>query len=87
MSQSNLIFGTLLLAFIIYITSRGQLPEYIRLFTEKGSATGIGSDKSGSTSIFGVKGTSLHKYSTNTPSWLNNILGGIQNTRISVDEK
>jgi len=33
MRQSNIIFGTLLLAFVIYITLRGQLPEYIALFT------------------------------------------------------
>lgn len=33
MRQSNIIFGTLLFAFVIYITLRGQLPEYIALFT------------------------------------------------------
>lgn len=33
MRQSTIIFGTLLLAFVIYITLRGQLPAYLGLFT------------------------------------------------------
>jgi hypothetical protein len=30
--QSTVIFGTLLFAFIVYITLRGQLPAYLDLF-------------------------------------------------------
>ncbi len=49
MSQSNLIFGILLFAFIVYITSRGQLPDYISLFTSKGSGEHTTASKSTST--------------------------------------
>lgn len=35
MRQSTVIFGTLLLAFIVYITLRDQLPEYLALFKGK----------------------------------------------------
>lgn len=37
MRQSNVIFGALLFAFIVYITVRGQLPAYLDLFRGKGS--------------------------------------------------
>lgn len=33
MRQSTIIFGTLLASFVIYITLRGQLPDYLALFT------------------------------------------------------
>lgn len=33
MKQSTIIFVTLLVAFVIYITIRGQLPAYFSLFT------------------------------------------------------
>lgn len=33
MRQSTIIFGTLVFAFVIYITVRGQLPAYFSLFT------------------------------------------------------
>jgi hypothetical protein len=39
MSQSNWIFGVLLFAFIVYITTKGELPSYIALFTSKGATT------------------------------------------------
>lgn len=39
MKQSNVIFGTLLLAFVIYITLRGQLPAYLSLFSGEGSSS------------------------------------------------
>lgn len=32
MSQSNIIFGALIFAFVIYITVRDQLPNYFALF-------------------------------------------------------
>lgn len=32
MSQSSVIFGTLIFAFVIYVTSRGMLPRFIDLF-------------------------------------------------------
>ena len=35
MRQSTIIFGTLLFSFIVYITLRGQMPEYLGLFTAK----------------------------------------------------
>ena len=39
MRQSTIIFGSLLLAFVVYITLRGQLPSYLNLFTGKGANT------------------------------------------------
>jgi len=33
--QSNVIFGTLIFAFIVFITMRGQLPAYLDLFKSK----------------------------------------------------
>lgn len=38
MKQSNIIFATLLAAFVIYVTIRGQLPAYFSLFTGGGAA-------------------------------------------------
>lgn len=32
LSQSDTIFGALLIGFIVYITVRGQLPEYLDVF-------------------------------------------------------
>lgn len=39
MRQSSVIFGVLLLAFVIYITMRGQLPGYMALFKPKQKET------------------------------------------------
>lgn len=39
MQQSNVIFGMLLLAYFVYITSRGELPVYLNLIRGS-SATG-----------------------------------------------
>lgn len=49
MRQSTIIFGSLLLAFVIYITLRGQLPSYLGLFTGKGSSSTANTNNSGST--------------------------------------
>jgi hypothetical protein len=35
MKQSTVIFGTLMFAFVMYITLRGQLPAYLDLFKPK----------------------------------------------------
>lgn len=50
MRQSNVIFGTLLLAFIVYITMRGQLPGYLDLFTKKNAPKSSSSTSSSSSS-------------------------------------
>jgi hypothetical protein len=54
--QSNVIFGTLVFAFIVYITVRGQLPGYLNLFRGKsndglGGLFGAGDASSGAGSI------------------------------------
>jgi hypothetical protein len=54
--QSTVIFGSLVFAFIVYITLRGQLPDYLALFSSKpsSSAPASNADKtSGSNSVFG----------------------------------
>lgn len=38
MRQSTVIFASLIFAFVIYITVRGQLDDYIDLFKPNGSA-------------------------------------------------
>lgn len=47
-SQSDKIFGSILIAFIVYITVRGQLPSYMSLFT--GKASGQSSNTTGQAS-------------------------------------
>lgn len=37
--QSTIIFATLIVAFIIFITIRGDLPAWLALFTQKGTKT------------------------------------------------
>jgi hypothetical protein len=39
MRQSNIIFATIVFAFVIYITLRGQLSDYIALFTGASTTT------------------------------------------------
>lgn len=60
MRQSNVIFGTLIFMFIVYITMRGQLPAYLDLFKSK--KAGEGSKKSSGGSILGdIKDTVIDK--------------------------
>lgn len=37
MSQSNFVFGALFVAFIVYITAKGELPTYLQLMTGTGA--------------------------------------------------
>jgi hypothetical protein len=39
MTQSNIIAGALVGGFIVFITVRGELPDYIGLFTKKRTST------------------------------------------------
>lgn len=39
MRQSTLVFAILLFAFLVYITGRGQLPQYLLLFKRKDQQT------------------------------------------------
>jgi hypothetical protein len=49
-NQSNIIFGALLLAFIVYITMRGELPIYMGFFVpSNGTSTSTSSNNGGST--------------------------------------
>ena len=67
MRQSTVIFGTLLAAFVIYITIRGQLPSYLSLFTgattepvaPKNSTTNDNKGSSGNSGSVVDKATSL----------------------------
>jgi len=42
MRQSNVIFGAIVFAFLVYITTRGQLPAYLGLFRSRGGSGGGG---------------------------------------------
>ena len=39
MKQSGVIFGSLTIAFVVYITMKGHLPQYLALITGSGAAT------------------------------------------------
>lgn len=47
MTQSNVIAGALVVAFLMFITVRGELPEYIRLFVKKREQEKSGGGDSG----------------------------------------
>lgn len=54
-SQSNLIFGTMFLAFIVFITMRGKLPKYLDVLVGNGQAGGGGGNSgSGGDSAAGL---------------------------------
>lgn len=46
MQQSNVIFGALFLAFIVFITVRGELPTYLSLLRGSGQTKNIGNEGS-----------------------------------------
>lgn len=50
MSQSNAIAGALALAFLLFITLRGELPSYLNLFKPKSQASSGSSGTGGGTS-------------------------------------
>lgn len=56
MKQSTVIFGGLLGAFVIYITVKGQLPNYLSLFSSNNNSSIEHSEiKSGITETTGIK--------------------------------
>jgi hypothetical protein len=66
MKQSTVIFGTILTAFVIYITLRGQLNDYLGLFSGSGASTVVPST-----------GEAPDKPDTNNTYDLNNILSNL----------
>lgn len=44
MQQSNVIFATLLIAFVVFITVRGELPTYLSLLRGAGGGSGAASN-------------------------------------------
>lgn len=70
MSQSNVIAGSFFLAFIVYITVKGELPTYINLL--KGNTTTTNS--TGSTATV-----------QNNLSTANNVIQGAQNLENEVE--
>lgn len=54
MSQSNFVFGALFVAFLVYITAKGELPTYLQLMTGTGSTdTSAASAKQSPTGAIG----------------------------------
>lgn len=49
MPQSNVIFGFLFAAFLIFITSRGELPDYANIFFGSAKSGGSGGAGEGAT--------------------------------------
>lgn len=68
MGQSNVIFGALLFAFIVYITARGELSTYIQLLfgggaqpsSAAGGAGASGSSGNGLENLLGDVGTTTY---------------------------
>ena len=56
MSQSTIIAGVLLFAFIVFITMKGQLPQYLNVI---GLSPSSSSNTSGASSGFGTAGAGL----------------------------
>ena len=89
-SQSNVIFGALLVAFIIFITMRGHLPAYLQalLWASSGEAERKQAEayrktpaQSDPTGAFGQAAESAGQAKANQwinsiPSWLNFMFGG-----------
>jgi len=59
--QSNIIFGAILFAFIVYITIRDQLPSYLDLFNSKPKVTSNGGGGGTSSSKIKSVGSDLTK--------------------------
>lgn len=51
MQQSNVIFGSLLLAYIVFITLRGELPAYITILRGGGAVAGSSSSPSNNSAL------------------------------------
>lgn len=56
-SQTNVIAGALLVGFLVFVTTRGELPDYVRLFTAKRPVQGGSSGGS----FFGLNVPGLSK--------------------------
>lgn len=53
MQQSNFIFGMIFLAFIVFITTRGELPTYLSLLRGSGNSSGAIGNALSQNNIFG----------------------------------
>ena len=73
MRQSTVIFGVMIFAFVVYITMRGQLPDYLALFSSGKSSTAStnsaasNSEKSKGTSILDETQSFLKDYGIQLP--------------------
>lgn len=76
MRQSTVIFGAILFAFVVYITMRGQLDDYIDLFKSKPKASA--SSSSGS-NVLGDAGNAISDVLGKAKDMLGvgKVLGGI----------
>jgi hypothetical protein len=69
MRQSTIIFGTILVAFVMYITLRGQLNSYLGLFSGKGG--------SGVSTSSNVEENTPDKPNTSDPYGLNELMSNM----------
>jgi hypothetical protein len=58
-SQSTVIFASILIAFIVYITVKGELPAYLALFTPSNSGGGSSTSSSSSAGSTASSATSI----------------------------
>ena len=76
MQQSNVIFGVLLVAYLVFITLRGELPVYLDILRGGGATSGNGGSGAGIDASGGILGSvnSVEKQAENLLSTPNNAL-------------
>jgi hypothetical protein len=72
-AQDNVIFAMILFAFIVWITTKGELPKYISFF-KPGAATGPATDPVTASSTTGA--TTPSSVVNNTVTGINNAVNG-----------
>lgn len=78
MQQSNFIFGMLLIAYIVYITAKGELPTYIQLL-RGGGAQPAGTSANAGSAASGILSGAAALLNSDTNSALNPTSGIVDN--------
>lgn len=88
MRQSNVIFGVILFAFVMYVTMRGQLPAYLDLFKKKTDAASTtsttSSGKSFLSSILGAATNAAQAAQSKSLAALSSGSAGVDDSSVSI---
>jgi hypothetical protein len=77
MSQTSVIFGALLVGFVVYVTSRGQLPAYLAVLGFGGSSSNASTSSNPQTALnsqFATAATASVQPPAPTPSPISSIM-------------